>query len=101
MPCLGCIFAAGAASFPRLALIFMWIFTNWVTRAFQGAFLLPLLGIIFLPFTTLMYVFSYNPIYGMTGWGWFWVILGFFLDLGTYSGGAFANRARMAQTQPM
>ena len=101
MPCLGCLFAICAASFPRLGVIFLWIFTTWVTRAFHGAILLPILGIIFLPFTTLLYVLTYNPVYGLTGWSWFWIILGFFLDLGTYSGGLFANRARVAQSQPL
>jgi hypothetical protein len=96
MPCLGCLFAAGAASFPRLALIFMWIFTTSVTRAFHGAILLPILGIIFLPYTTLFYVFVYNPFYGMSFWGWLLVTIGFLLDLGTYSGGYYSNRRRMA-----
>ena len=34
----------------------------------------PLLGIIFLPFATLMYVILYMPGVGLTGWEWFWVV---------------------------
>ncbi len=52
-------------------------------------------GIIFLPFTTLMYVLVYNPVVGVVGWGWFWVILGFLLDISSYSSSAYSNRNRM------
>ena len=58
-------------------------------------FIVPLLGIIFLPFTTLMYVLAYIPGVGLTGWGWFWVILGVFLDMGAYGSSAAMNRRRM------
>lgn len=53
--CLGCLFAGLAATFPRIGLLIMWAFTNWVDIAFDNWFW-PLLGLIFLPFTTLMYV---------------------------------------------
>ncbi len=91
----GCLFALGAAIFPRLALLFVWLFTPLVNRAFHFTFIWPLLGIIFLPFTTLMYVLVYNPLVGVTGWGWLWVILGFVLDLSAYSSSAYTNRNRI------
>ena len=56
-------------------------------RAFEG-FLLPLLGLVFLPFTTLFYVLAYRPVVGVSGWGWFFVFLGLLFDLG-----ALATRA--------
>lgn len=90
-----CLFALGAAFFPRLALLFTWIFTPFVTRAFQGAFIWPLLGIIFLPFTTLFYVFSYTPGIGLTGWEWAWIILGFLLDISSYASSGYSNRNRI------
>ncbi len=90
----GCLFAMGAAFFPRVALLFVWLFTPLVNRAFT-TFLWPLLGIIFLAFTTLMYVLVYNPLVGVTGWGWFWVILGLVLDISSYSSSAYTNRNRM------
>ncbi len=91
----GCLFAMGAAFFPRLALLFVWLFTPLVNRAFQSTFLLPLLGIIFLPFTTLMYVLVYNPVVGVTGWGWLLVVLGLVLDISSYSSSAYTNRNRI------
>ena len=54
-----------------------------------------LLGIIFLPFTTLMYTLAYIPGIGLTGWGWFWVILGVLLDMGSYGGSVVSNRDRI------
>ncbi len=90
----GCLFALGAAFFPRLAVLFVWLFTPLVNRAFTTV-LWPLLGIIFLPFTTLMYVLVYNPLVGVVGWGWLWVILGLILDLSSYGGSAYGNRNRM------
>src|SRR5207247_6910732 len=80
---MGCLFAILAVSFPRLALFFIWLFTPLVYRAFD-TFIVPLLGIIFLPFTTLMYVLAYISGFGLSGWGWFWVILGVFVDMVVY-----------------
>jgi hypothetical protein len=53
------------------------------TEGGQGGavFILPLLGIIFLPFTTLIYVIVYVPGVGLTGWGFIWVIIALLLDL--------------------
>jgi hypothetical protein len=87
---MGCLIALLAAISPRIALVLVWIFTNLVDRAFEG-FLLPLLGLIFLPFTTLIYVLAYHPVFGVTGWGWFFVFLAVLLDLGSYAGGAFGR----------
>jgi hypothetical protein len=88
---MGCLFALLAALSPRLALVLVWIFTNLVDRAFTG-FLLPLLGLLFLPLATLLYVLAYRPVTGVSGWGWFVVFLGLIYDLGSYGGGAFSRR---------
>jgi hypothetical protein len=95
--CFGCLFAIFAAAFPRLALLFVWLFSspNLVMRAFHDILIWPILGIIFLPFTTLIYVLVYNPAVGLTGWGWFLVVLGFLIDIGAFSGSAYSNRNRM------
>ena len=90
----GCLFALGAAFFPRLAVLFVWLFTPLVERAFTMV-IWPILGIIFLPFTTLMYVLVYNPVVGVTGWGWLWVIVGLLLDISSYGGSTYSNRNRM------
>lgn len=91
-----CLVAALLAIGPRFALFLTWIFTNLVSRAFDG-FLLPLVGVIFLPWTTLFYVFAYAPVDGVSGIGWFFVALGFFFDISSYAGGGRARKQR-AQT---
>jgi hypothetical protein len=56
-------------------------------------FLLPLLGIIFLPFATLIYVLHYTPGRGLTGWDWFWVAVAALLDIGHWGAGGSQRRA--------
>jgi hypothetical protein len=73
------------AFFPRLLFVLLWVFTTLVDRAFTG-FLLPFLAMLFLPFTSLFYVLAYNPIaQGLTGGSWLWVLLGFLIDISSYS----------------
>jgi hypothetical protein len=92
---MGCIFVLIAALSPRLAFILMWIFTPWVDRAF-GPWIWPLLGLIFLPLTTLLYVILWNTGgHGVTGWEWIFVILGFMGDLASHAGAA-RRRTRYA-----
>jgi hypothetical protein len=69
------------ALFARLALLVVWLSTPLVQRAFQGGWILPLLGLLLLPITTLTYVLVYYIAGGVTGWGWLWIVLAFLLDL--------------------
>jgi hypothetical protein len=92
---VGCLLAVLAAISPRLALVLVWIFTNLVDRAFTG-WIVPLLGLIFLPFTTLFYVLSWAPVTGVRGWGWFFVFIGLIFDIGHWSGSGYAGRRRYA-----
>jgi hypothetical protein len=92
---MGCLIALLAAFAPRVALVFLWIFSSLVDRAFSG-FLLPLLGLLLLPYTTLFYVLAYAPVAGVSGWGWFFVAIGFLFDLGNLAGGGRSRRSRSA-----
>jgi hypothetical protein len=79
---MGCLFAIMAGLFPRLALFIVWVAKPALVAAAFSTWIFPLLGIIFLPFATLMYVILYVPeIGGLTGWGWFWVIVSALFDL--------------------
>jgi hypothetical protein len=42
--------------------------------------------------TTLVYVLAHRPVVGVTGWGWFFVVLAVLFDLGSYGGGAAGRR---------
>jgi len=89
---MGCLFALLGGFFPRLALVLLWLFTERVDRAFDG-FLVPLLGLVFLPLTTLVYALTWAPVVGVEGFDWFLLALAFLLDLSSYGGGARARRA--------
>lgn len=88
---MGCLLALLIVTAPRLAFLFMWIFTPLVERAFN-TFVGPLLGLAFLPFTSIMYVLLYRPGIGVVGWEWLWIVLAFFADLAHYAGSAASNR---------
>jgi hypothetical protein len=77
---LGCLLALGFAVAPRVMLVLAWIFSERWPFVWGGDFLVPLLGIIFLPYTTIMYMLVWKPT-GIDGWDWLWIILGVILDV--------------------
>jgi hypothetical protein len=90
---MACLFGIVAGFFPRVALFIVWITTDLVDRAF-GPWILPLLGLLFLPFTTLIYVLAYSPVIHLGNGRWLWVALAFAFELAGYAG---TNRARGAR----
>jgi hypothetical protein len=87
----------GAAFAPRVVLVLMWIIGPRVNAAFNN-FVVPLLGLIFLPYTTIMYVLVWNPVTGMSGWDWIWVLLGVGLDIMKW--GQIANKRKEVPGYP-
>jgi hypothetical protein len=85
-----CFFALLAAGAPRIALIVLWLFTPLVKNAFESAIVVPLLGLIFLPFTTVVYVLVSPG--GMMGFEWLLLIFAFLVDLGAYGSGIFSRK---------
>jgi hypothetical protein len=73
------------ALFARVALLVVLLTTPLVSRAFHGGWLLPLLGLLILPITTLTYVLVYTIAGSVTGWNWLWVVLAILLDLAAHS----------------
>ena len=75
----GCLLAFTAALFPRLVLIAAWLFSErW--DVVWGDWFGPLLGIIFVPYTTIFYMLVWSPA-GIQGFDWAWLGLGLLLDL--------------------
>lgn len=89
---MGCLIGVLAAFAPRIALLLVWIFTPYVTRAFHNGFIWPFLGLLFVPFTTLMYSLVWVPGIGVTGVRWVWVVIGLVLDIAWHSGSAYRSR---------
>jgi hypothetical protein len=88
-----CLFLALLTLGPRFALLMIWIFGERVELAFDSWFW-PLLGLLFLPWTTLAYVLAWSPIGGVDGAEWLLVALGFVADIATYSARSASNRYR-------
>jgi hypothetical protein len=86
-----CLLALLTGLFPRIGLALVWIFTNEVDQAYDG-WILPLLGLIFLPLTTLVYALLWMPAGGVDGIEWFWVVLAFLVDIGALGAGARSRR---------
>jgi hypothetical protein len=93
---MGCLFAIFAGFFPRVALIIVWIATDLVDRAYS-TWLIPLVGLFVLPFTTLVYALVWTPVIHVGNGRWVWVALAFVVELAGYAGTARTNRERMAR----
>lgn len=91
MPCiLGCI----ALSFPRLVIILVAIFSDYL-RPVYPQIIWPILGFIFMPLTTLAYAWAWH--YGngtVQGLGLAVVIIAALMDIGTLGGGGASYRKR-------
>ena len=92
---MGCFIALFALISPRLALFFVWIFSNALSRAFDS-WIVPLLGFFLLPWTTLAYAafYEWGSGHHVHGVEWFFVILAFLVDLSSYASGRRVQSAR-------
>jgi hypothetical protein len=89
---LTCLVVLLALISPRLALAAVWLFSDWLSGAFDG-WLLPLLGFLLLPWTTLAYAGMWA--YGTNdvgGFEWAVVALAFLADVGALGGGGRRRR---------
>lgn len=78
MPCLVIILAL---AFPRVVLILMYMFSSYLERAYHNL-LLPVLGFIFLPLTTIYYAWMVNNHEPMSGIYLALLIVAVLVDLG-------------------
>ena len=90
---MACLVVLLAFISPRLALFFIWLFSDLLSRAFDSWFV-PFLGFFLLPWTTLAYTVMYASSNRVSGFEWFIVILAFVIDLGSYVRGGAERRAR-------
>jgi hypothetical protein len=71
MPCLAVLFAL---FFPRLVMVVIWLCTRWFVVAFNTV-LWPLLGFIFMPYTTLAYMTAMLKNHHTVNGGWLVLII--------------------------
>jgi phosphoglycerol transferase MdoB-like AlkP superfamily enzyme len=90
MPCL---LVLVVLFFPRLILILMWLFSNTLDRAYHGL-VIPLLGFIFLPITTIVYAWMVTSGLPIEGFNLVLLIVAVLLDAGSHGGGVRYSRRR-------
>jgi hypothetical protein len=89
---MGCLFVMMAAFAPRLGVLFIWLARPQLVNAAFDTWIFPLLGIIFLPFTTLLFLIMYTPGVGITGFDWVWLALAVVLDVGHLGASSYNMR---------
>jgi hypothetical protein len=88
MPCL---LVVAIIAFPRVVLVLMFLFSQYLERAYHGL-LLPVLGFIFLPITTIVYAWLVNTHSPIEGFNVLLLIIAVVVDLGGLSGGEYHRR---------
>ncbi len=91
MPCL---LTLVVLMFPRVILFLMWLFSNYLDRAYNHQFLIPLLGFFFLPITTIAYAWLVNSRLPIEGINLVILIVAVLLDAGSHGTGAGYYRRR-------
>jgi hypothetical protein len=91
MPCL---LALLAVAFPRIAIVLLWLFTNFFSGLYQTV-VIPVLGFLFLPLTLIVYTYLQrsHPA-GLTTEGLIFIFIAVVLDLGLIGGGRSIGRRR-------
>ena len=88
MPCL---LALLVVAFPRVAIVLLWLFTNFFTGIYHGI-VIPVLGFIFLPLTLIVYTYIQKTTPGAMGTQQLiFLFIAVILDLGLV-GGAYRRR---------
>ncbi len=88
---MGCIVLLFALISPRLALIATWLFSGVLERAYDG-WLVPVLGFVLLPWTTLAWAWMYRTGRTVEGLEWFLVGLALLADLSSLAGSGKRGR---------
>ena len=88
-----CLLVLIALFFPRVVLILMFLLSTYLERAYHGL-VLPILGFIFLPLTTIIYAWIVNSHEPIAGIYLVILVIAVIIDLGGWSGGEYHRRRR-------
>jgi hypothetical protein len=91
MPCLLLILVV---AFPRIVLAVMFFTSNYLQRAYSGGLIVPIVGFIFLPLTTLAYAWMINSHLPIVGVNLVILIVAVIIDVGGLGGGEYHRRSR-------
>ena len=87
----GCL-TAFVSSFSRIMLLFAWIARPALMDSAFGTIIIPCLGFLFLPFTTLMYVILIQGVGSIQGLDWLWLFLAAVLGIASIGAAGATNR---------
>lgn len=88
---MACLFLLVFLAFPRIALALLFIFSNYLEHSYHGL-IVPLLGFIFLPLTTLAYAWMVNSGLPTAGVNLLILLIAIVIDLGGLGGGEYHRR---------
>jgi len=100
----GCL-TGFVTGFSRIFLLFAWIARPaYFNVVFGSSWIVPCLGVLFLPFTTLMYAILVTNGPGVkgtiTGIDWLWIFLAVAIDVASVTAAGVANRDQIPQGYP-
>jgi hypothetical protein len=87
-----CLFLIVLLTGPRMGIIFWWLIQPSRWNSAFDTIIVPVLGFLFLPWTTLMFV-AVAPFGNVGGADWIWLALAFFFDLMSFGLGGWKRRA--------
>ena len=88
---VACLLMILVLAFPRVVLLLLYFFSHYLDRAYHGL-LVPLLGFIFLPLTTLAYAWMVNSALPVAGVNLIILLIAVIIDLGGWGGGEYHRR---------
>jgi hypothetical protein len=95
----GCLTAV-VSSFSPIMLLCVWIARPAMMNSAFSTFIIPCLGFLILPFTTLMYVVLVQGANTIQGLDWLWLGIAVVLDVASIAGAGAANRDRIPAGVP-
>ena len=96
----GCL-TAFVSGFSRIMLLMVWIARPAMMNATFSTFIIPCLGFMILPFTTLMYVFLMQGVgSSIQGLDWLWLFLAVLMDIASIGASGASNRNRIPAGYP-
>lgn len=90
---MACLLLILVVAFPRIALVLMFLFSNYLQRAYHNL-IVPVIGFIFLPLTTLVYAWMTNTHEPIAGVNLIILIIAVVIDVGGLGGGSVYRSRR-------
>ena len=90
---MGCCLVVLVLMFPRVVLLVLFLFSTYLERAYHGL-VIPLVGFLFLPLTTLAYAWMINTHMRIEGVNLLILVVAAVIDAGGLGGGEYHRRRR-------